>query len=397
MSLLITKGNPLKYAYKKDFHFILLFAAVLIFAAVMSINHVNAKLYDIDTIKEISDYSDELEFDFEQEAKTHVIQPYDSDETLDFKVKLPKDWANISKQELERIKEIDPNFNSNIFTTMVEFRDNKLGTTPSRLSIDVIELEYEITARNWFFNFILMTGYNIRAMTVHSETEAEALYVHVSKDQSFLTRAKLFINGNRLILVSYVMNDKNWGKERALQQKVIESFELLNPKIVRLDLTETYRYFDILQFDYPQNWRLATPSIFGLDGMKVRVLSTDFSGNVSGEIFVSINATDLDISLKDEIDEIIADLKERGIKVGSLMGEVDKYEFYPHIFYDKVEVYEALFKDKDVITHEFWLGIMVEENYFYIVTMLTPNRQTEFFTWARNIEAYELLLESFRI
>jgi hypothetical protein len=40
---------------------------------------------------------------------------------------------------------------------------------------------------------------------------------------------------------------------------------------------------------------------------------------------------------------------------------------------------------------------MIEDRYYYIVSMITPGRNTEFVRWARNIEAYREVIESFRL
>lgn len=366
----------------------------------MNSSLVYAQSYDLSTIPEVPVYEAENkpgEKTFEQGSKSYQKEPY-NDTTLAFQVKIPKNWIDVTARELgDKGWPEDPNFSSRIFTTISEFREGAVTYDQSFFEVQVLELEHQITARNWFFNYMLLTGYTVQAMTVHSNTSAEGLYVHVRGDMSYITRSKIFMSGTRIILVTYTMHDLRWKEERQLQQDVLQSFKLLNSEPVKMDLVDTYQYFDIVRFDYPENWRLATPEVNGLDGMEVTLYSINDDDSVAGEAYVLILSTELEISLREEMLKIRDKLGERYIKIGSLLGSIDDYEFQPHVYFSKVEVYDALYKDADNITHEFWLTVMVEENYVYFVTMLTPNRKTELYTWARNTEAYKTLIESFRI
>lgn len=400
MSQLMRRETLFKFKILRDvFAIALLLTGAVTIVAISVSNPVAAQSYDLTTIPELPTFDEHKEGEkpFDQLSKTYQKEPY-NDPSLAFQVNIPKGWIDITARELgDKGWPEEAMLSSRIFTTISEFRDGAITYDQSFFEVKAIELEHQITAKNWFFNYMLLTGYTIQAMTVLSDTSAEALYVYVRDDMSYITRAKVFMSGTRIILVTYTMSDRRWKNERQRQQDVLSSFRLLNPEPVKMDLLDTHQYFDIVRFDYPENWRLATPNVYGLDGMDVRIFQTNDDGNVNGEMFVSIISTELEISLKDEIKKIRDDLAERKIRIGSLVGTIDDYEFHPHIYFNKVEVYDALYRNADTITHEFWLAILIEENFVYIVTMITPNRKTELYTWARNAEAFEAVVQSFRI
>ncbi len=385
-----------KRFYGLSIHVVCFMAIMLSIAVLPSL--VRAQGYDMSSLKEVPDYSDEGEYDFDKISKVINVVPY-NDEQLEFDVRISKEWLNLTERELgEEGWSDNQNFNTKIFTIVSEFIDPTKGIFSSRFEVKALELEYETTARNWFFQYILQSGYNMQALTVVSDSEVETLYVYVNKDRSYIARSRFFINGNRVIMATYTMPDTRWAEERFMQQKVVQSFELKNPVKMKLDVTDTYQYFDVVQFDYPEDWRLATPNVYGLDGMEVRIFQADKNDQgVAGEIFVDIVSVESETTLREEVNEILESVAKRDIKVGNLIGESDDFEYKPHIYYHKVEIYEAVYKNYKTVTHEFWLAILAEENYYYIVTMITPNRNTDFFTWSRNIEAYKILLESFRI
>jgi hypothetical protein len=131
--------------------------------------------------------------------------------------------------------------------------------------------------------------------------------------------------------------------------------------------------------------------------MDAKLISTQDKKTVSGEIDLRIISTELDTSLAEEVGYLKEDIQERGLKIGSLIEVLDgDFTFKDHILYNRVEVYEAKDESRKIQDHEMWLAVLVEDRYYYIITMLTPGRNSDFYTWAKNSEAFQVVVESLR-
>ena len=74
----------------------------------------------------------------------------------------------------------------------------------------------------------------------------------------------------------------------------------------------------------------------------------------------------------------------------------DHYEVHDDIYFSRVEVYKTKGIDKVVLDYEYWIAALEENRYYYVVTMITPARETNFFKWIPNTEAFKLIVETIR-
>jgi hypothetical protein len=259
-----------------------------------------------------------------------------------------------------------------------------------------MELDFDISARNWFLNYILSSGYTLQGMKELSDSRVEALYVLIEDGVSYVVRTIAEINGPRMVLASYYLPDSRWEEERALQEKVVHSFKFLKPETIKIEKARTYSFLDMLRFDYPISWKLLAPNIYSIEGMEARLVNTLDNDTLNGEIEIHIVSTELDTTLAQEVQYLKEDLRATGLGIGDLIEVRDDYNFKEHIFFSRVEVYRATDRKERVVGHEYWLAILVEDRYYYIVTMLTPDRTSDFYTWARNMESFQTVIESIR-
>ena len=89
-------------------------------------------------------------------------------------------------------------------------------------------------------------------------------------------------------------------------------------------------------------------------------------------------------------------MKGVGLEVGNMIEAPNKYKYRPQVTFSRVEVYNAFSKDKSIEDHEYWLAVMAENRFYYIVSMVTPSRTADFSNWAQNTEAFEMIVESIR-
>lgn len=333
----------------------------------------------------------------EFEAKTREFKDTPAgDQYMAYSLRIPLDWQQAKASEDEQGGESLGGGAGNLFGEVARFYGPSLLDSRTYFTIQTAELSHDITARNWFLNYIFESGFTLQYMTEISDQKIEALYVQIKGDTSYVVRAVAAINGTRIIMLLYAVPEPKWMEERPLQDNVLRSFAFQNMAETIVEDRRTYAFLDLLRFDYPASWRLLAPNIFSVEEMEASILNSPDGKAIGGEIDVHVVSTELDTTLAQEVKKLQQKVEERGLLIGKLLDSPKKYDVHDHIYFSRVEIYEANDKNQTLIDHEYWIGVLMEDRYFYIVTMLTPARTADFYGWARNTEAFETVIESLR-
>lgn len=382
--------------------FLALFCLGLFFAYPLSAQEA----FDTSKIENIPDYSSELsEKEFIENSVLHLEEPL-NDKYLAYSVRLPEGWqkvegrsklVDVEKDEYTEYNASEPEVSQRLLGEISKFYGPGRIEQLSRFEVYAQALEFEITAKNWFLHEVLVRAYTLEGLKVISDRRVEALFVVVENDTAYIVRAVAEINGPRMVVAAYYVPEMFWMQERAQQQRAIESFTFVSPEVTQIETTRKHTFLDLLSFEYPASWRLIAPAIYSVDAMEARLLNTREDKTLTGEIRIGVISSELKNALVEEIKYQIEDLKKRGLKLDKLVATREDYPFQDHIYYGHVEQYKLTDEDNAFLGHEFWIGVLEEDRYFYLVTMLTPGRESEFYTWARNEEAYKTILESFKL
>lgn len=383
--------------------FVRIMAAVLcLLAGVFTVLPAQAQGIETLKSKKIPRFDTLSEEQFLKDTVEYREKPY-NDAYLDYMIRLPRDWKK-GAEEWESIK--NPKETGTKETQLLSRRvlgkitkyygSPRLDAT-SYLEINALELDYEITTKNWMLHHIYNRGFTLEGLEEINERRVEVLYVLVQDHIPYVVRTVAEINGLRMVLVSYYVPEQYWEEEKAMQEKVVGSFKFTDPEKVRIELTRTYPFLDLLRFDYPASWKLIAPNIYSMDGMDVRLINAFDTVTMNGQIDVHIFSTELDTTLAQEVGFLRDELSESGLNIGKLLEIPDSYKIQSHMTFSRVEVYDAEFdKSKNLFPQEYWLALMAEDRFYYIVTMLTPSRSSDFYIWARNSEAFQMVVETMR-
>ncbi len=348
--------------------------------------------------KDLPSYMKEANLAEFEKATELIEEKPRGDRFLEFEVRIPKNWKRVG----ERIDDSDVNnggdvkLSRRILGRLVKYYGAGTFAAPSHFDVQAIELDQQITAKNWFLGYLQSNSYTLQGLKVFNNQKVEALYVLVEDAVSYVVRTTATINGPRMVLASYYLPEEAWMKERALQEYVLGSFRFLEPEQVKLQPTRTYTFLDLLRFDYPSSWRLLAPDINNIDSMNVRLVNSKDTKTLVGEINARIVSTELETSLPQELNLLKENIMSMGLEVGELLETPANYKFQPQVTFARVEVYNAKARSNNVQDHEYWLAVMAEDRYYYIISMLTPSRDNDFYNWASNTEAFQLIIESIR-
>ncbi len=350
---------------------------------------VMGQVAEIGTVPAIKGY-DMPEADFLAQTGEFKETPF-GDKYLTYAVRLPKGWTK-NESNISNAMEMSKKLLGEIASY---YGPANLGER-STFKVQAAELDYQMTAKNWFTNYIFSRGYTLQAMTAHSDRKVEALYVALEKDITYIVRAVVEVNGPRIVMGIYSMPETRWEAEKSMQAAVLKSFHFPTPEPIRLEETRTYAFLDLLRFDYPKSWRLMAPSIYSIEAMDAKIINTNQNGGLEGEVDVHVISTEVDTTLAEEVKRVQASLETKGLMIGKLIEQPQNYKLHEYIYFSRIEVYQANDKEKALVDYEYWIGVLMEDRYFYIVTMLTPSRNTDFAIWSRNGEAFKTVLQSLR-
>lgn len=332
--------------------------------------------------------------EFEGATTLFEDTPYD-DEFLSFQVRLPNEWEETTQPNMA-IFNAEGNLSQNVLGVVKRYVGPVKNHQQSYFSIEAIELIHEIGARDWFIHYVLKSGLSIEQVGLEAEKQVEAIYVEIENDITYIVRVKVIVNGPRMIVARYHLPQENYKEERELQAQVIDSFQLTNRQDVSIESMKTHGFLDQSFFDYPVSWAINAPNVRSINRMKATLYHGTPQIQLAGQINIFLSNKSIGTTRGKELayykDKIIIDDYELSEFIGPV--EVDYHE---DINFGMVQAYKLKSTMVNLIDYELWVSVMENDKYIYVISLLTPDRNEDFYTWARNKEAYRSVLETVRI
>lgn len=334
------------------------------------------------------------EEEFNKSSTLYKETPFD-DEFLSYSVRLPKNW---SKQDSGVVGSV--NLSNKILGELDRYyAPPRLGER-SRFTMQAVELEYRLTAEQWLALFVLENSYTLEGMKVIDDSRVEVIYVLVDKGQTYIVTATAIVSGPRVIFAKYTAPSEVWEAESPVAYRVIESFELLNIDDSEIEPVTPYQFLDIAQMEYPTSWRLITKPLKSAEQMSVDLLNITSINSFStakilkGKMEVHLVA---DYAVEDIEKDIIA-FKD-GVVIERLtirdqIEEIEDFVIDEAMDLLEVKVYEAASDEGSIVDYEFWMAVMYAQDYYYFITLLTPARDSDYLSWARNTQTLRVVSET---
>ena len=313
------------------------------------------------------------------------------DELLSYSVRLPKSWKKVTDGSLSNYS-----VSNRLLGEVARYYGppDVQAQARSRFSIQVMEIEYQMSAQQWLLQHVLSNGYTIQGMKVHSERKVEAVLVILEKDISYVMRVVAQINGKRMIMAQHVITDAKWPAEQGVQAAVINSFALKNKKVETIEKMLLYHFLDVAEFKYPKSWEMRAPALRSVDRMSIKLSNLGQGRILNGQIELNLVSSFIAESLPDEIERLKKKQEKKGLLWGNKIEKKEGYNFNKYMEFAFVDVYAVTDADNKMLNYEVWIAMMSSNGYYYFLSLLTPGRDSDFFVWSRNTETYRLVLES---
>ena len=332
--------------------------------------------------------------DFEDKTTLFADTPL-GDKRLSYEIRLPKDWRKATLGSIS-----DGAISSKILTEVAHFYGPQPKDVRSSVSIQVGNLDYKQTAQQWLIQYFVASSYPSQGMMAYDDGRAEAMYMHIEKDAQYLTRIVAQINGKRIVTVEYFLPTDNWADEKQMQAQTLQSFKLTTPVQENIETMAQYNFLDIAHFTYPQTWQLRTDP-GGAERMQAQLLNIEnrsvsqkkFSA-LNGKIIVTSLASGAVDSIDKEITSFKNDLQRTGLLIQNPIETRKDFKVFQGLDSRPVEIFSALDQQNTALKYEFWFEVLESDDAYFFVSLVTPSRDQDYFTWARNVEAYKSLVES---
>ncbi len=337
------------------------------------------------------------QFDKKTRVETETA-PY-NDPYLPYELRVPKDWTENVQAGVGDLKNDDKALSDTVLDILGRYIGQPKNLVRSYVVVEAMNLKYEVGLRDWFLNFILKNGFSLAAFGEKSTKELEAIYIQVIDDQTYSVRVRVMTNGPRLVMVRYYLPQDNIADERQQQAQVIASFKLVKPSTERIEKQLEYGFLDQSFFNYPESWTLQAKPIYSIERMTAKVykkMGEKEAETLDGQIKIDVISRLLNTTLADETKAWREASKIKGYTIGKMIESIP-YTYDSSIKTGKTQAYELLPDNKATMkNYEFVVSIMQGNDFYYIVSLITPARGQDFYIWSRNLEAFKIVNETLR-
>ncbi len=323
---------------------------------------------------------------------------------LKYSMRVPKEWT---------LKEDSGSSNfllsDKLFLELNTFYGKPTISGRSRIEISALNVDSNLTTEQWYLKYILESGYTTEGFVTHDDGSVESLMVIMEQENSFYLRTRVFINGQKVIVVKYYVPVHYMQEQAAIQKSVLNSFKL-EIEVPRPEAKmQIYRFLDVAELPYPVNWKVIAKPLRSVDRMRVSVVNLGkqagssvlggkkgiTSAATQGKMDVTLVSSSVQHSLIDEIEGYKEDIEANGVLIAEKIEESHVFQYKNEIDFAITEVYKGVDSSSKLSEYEFWFTVMVGGNYYYFLMLLTPSRNESFVTWAENTQNYKAMIKGF--
>lgn len=323
------------------------------------------------------------------------------DEQLSYRIRVPKGWIKLPTAKTDEMQ-----FTAEIFKSVVSYLSPPNLDRRSSFRIRALELKHFVSADNWFLNYILMSGSTVDGFNMRTSRRIEAQYTVLDMGQSYTVRAVAEISGSRIVLAEYLVPSETWEEERDLQIWTMMSFQLTKPELSPIEKVDTYAFVDIVKFMYPNSWILFAPAIISIDRMEASILNIKGitkdqavtidmrDTRLDGRIDIYVVSKNLGTTETMEIETLKGRFLKRGLIVGDLISSVDPVQLHEGVKQSKIDAYQIGSENSRLIGYETWIAVLETKGRYYMLSLITPGRNEDFYRWAQNTETFKYVMGS---
>lgn len=328
---------------------------------------------------------------FKKGTKNFHLLPY-GDINLEFEISLPTDWS------VEPNSKTAPDFAKKLIAHVASFSNPPSEAVRLFVTVEALQLDHEIDATSWLSQYLFKAGYTPEQTTTIDVRRASATYVLARPNgASFQTYVTAQISGNLVILARYEMPLAYKEYMGFLQKKSIDSFRLVYLQETLIEQHKAFTLVDALKLNYPESWNVAGSDLSDITKLSMQLHNRNPAGVLEGFIrvyaarrsdetnFVAETTRTRDFFNKDMNIEFLKMESSENFKANS-----------PRFHFGRLENYRIKFKKGETQEQEFRLLVLADPEWYIFITMISPRKDYDLYTWARHNRTFELIAQSLK-
>ena len=334
--------------------------------------------------------------EFEKTSTLYSEIPY-GDRALAFEIRVPTIW-----QKQRDVSLSSASVGNKLLGEMIRYYGPAKLDSRSYLSMQAMKLDYTLTAEQWLLQYMISNSYTVQGVKITDNNRAEALYIELDKDVTYVVRMAIHINGKRIIMAKYYLPTQYWDDEKVTQAQTISTFKITNPVEEYVEPMSKYQFLDVAEFLYPETWELKSEPLRSIDRLKVGLISVASEEEVNRKVIKSLNGKmEVGLSSVYVVEDLSAELRrargeleKSGLFMQSLIELHEDFKINPAFEAAPVEVYNLIDRENSMISYELWFVILQSGDYYYLCYLVTPSRDQDFFVWSRNTQTFRVVMST---
>ncbi|MDA1015133.1 MAG: hypothetical protein O3A00_11860 [Planctomycetota bacterium] len=327
------------------------------------------------------------EDDLQREFFVINDQPY-SNPALSYRILIPKRWG------VDRIRAPSPELSTSHLKPLAVFGSEDKDGNTLQIQIQAVELVREVRAADWIRQYAVSTERRMRDLKDLSTHFADSLMTFEIQRIEYTARSSATIHGNMLFFVMCLSPSAHYVEVESQFGLAISSFRVTNPMPGNVEEQTTIEMGEFCTFHCPQSWDIESRD--EIAGMHLADLaSRTEDGDLCGAIRIKTIESDgeADQSEMSLTERAWVECEESGVTIGSELGRP-----LIQLDGDRFHVVNFVISEATLVTNaarqEVWICELHGQHHKCVLSMLTPSRQGEFFYWAVNRRAFEIVLSS---
>ena len=259
-----------------------------------------------------------------------------------------------------------------------------------------ISLTREISAADWLRIYVMGKKYSLLGLKAWSPENADSLVGMSIAGKEFIGTIAVRIHGNILLVLVGVSPRGIYDKYREQFGISAHYFDVVGSR--SKDTIEKRKTYDIqktVRFQYPESWHPVTFPHPPKGKQAVDLFWFDVKEVPQGMIRVKTVVKGVPNRKDDQLKDALDEFTKAGNEMKTLISDNtlsirgDRYQS------GFQKVYAG--KNPEGTPYESWITVVEGEKYYYIVSLLTRERKVDFSTWAINLRAYQIVMETMGI
>lgn len=289
-----------------------------------------------------------------------------------------------------------PELETSSLKPLAIFRGETVQGSYAWIMLYAIRLTRELTAAHWLRNYAFQAEREVETLTELSPLFADALMTFELEKVPHTQRCIAKIDGDKLFFVQTFVPSEDYSDEAERLGLVVASFDLQYASGVSYIEPRAFAHIGgRMRIHHPSSWR--PRPIEGLPEGKAALdlYQVDDAGTLTGLMRIKLAekriAPSMSVMLQGAFEEL-ADagiLPQEELTNQRIENEVELYKS------GQLIVYSAELREGNV-PQEIWIYIFETASQFNALWLITPARQSNFYAWAVNKRALELVIGSIR-